>query len=79
MKHWARLRPEQCGFDDVAAAETDPVADPRPPAGRAAASARLRRRLLVKLGVRTGKGRVETELFAEHALRSLSPQLRRPS
>ena len=29
----------------------------------------LRRRLLVRLGVRSGKGRVETEVFAEHALR----------
>jgi hypothetical protein len=34
----------------------------------------LRRRLLVKLGVRSGKGRVETELFAEHALRQPSAE-----
>ena len=33
-----------------------------------------RRRLLVALGVRSGKGRVESELFAEHALRADGPQ-----
>jgi hypothetical protein len=78
MKHWARSRPEQCGFDDVALRKRIPwmirahrlVARPL---------REIRRRLLVKLGVRTGKGRVETELFAEHALRTVSPQLRRPS
>jgi hypothetical protein len=77
MKHWARLRPEQCGFDAVALRKQIPwmirahrlVARPL---------RELRRRLLVKLGVRTGKGRVETELFAEHALRVVSPDIRRP-
>jgi hypothetical protein len=68
MKHWARSRPDQCGIDEVALRRQIPwpirahrlVARP---------IRELRRRLLVKLGVRTGKGRVETELFAEHALR----------
>jgi hypothetical protein len=77
MKHWARLRPEQCGFDAVALRKQIPwmirahrlVARPL---------RELRRWLLVKLGVRTGKGRVETELFAEHALRAVSPDIRRP-
>jgi hypothetical protein len=77
MKHWARLRPEQCGFDAVALRKQIPwmirahrlVARPL---------RELRRRLLVQLGVRTGKGRVETELFAEHALRAVSPDIRRP-
>jgi hypothetical protein len=76
MKHWARSRPEQCGFDDVALRKRIPwmirahrlVARP---------FREVRRRLLVKLGVRTGKGRVETEFFAEHALRSASPEIRR--
>ena len=31
----------------------------------------LRRRMLVRVGVRAGKGRVETEVFAEHALRDI--------
>ena len=51
MKHWARLRPEQCGFDDVAVRKQIPwmirahrlVARPL---------REIRRRLLVKLGVR---------------------------
>ena len=68
MKHWSRSRPDQCGFDDVALRTRIPwpirvhrlVARP---------IRELRRRLLVKLGVRSGKGRVDTELFAEHALR----------
>jgi hypothetical protein len=71
MKHWSRSRPEQCGFDEVALRQRIPwpirahrlVARP---------FRELRRRLLVKLGVRSGKGRVETELFAEHALREPS-------
>jgi hypothetical protein len=29
--------------------------------------------LLVRVGVRAGKGRVETEVFAEHALRGINP------
>jgi hypothetical protein len=77
MKHWARSRPEQCGIDEVALRKRIPwmirahrlVARPLREA---------RRRLLVKLGVRAGKGRVETELFAEHALRTVSPDLHRP-
>ena len=83
MKHWSRSRPDQCGFDEVALRNQIPwpirahrlVARP---------FRELRRRLLVKLGVRSGKGRVETELFAEHALRepsrnSTSPPDRSPS
>jgi hypothetical protein len=77
MKHWARSRPEQCGFDELALRQRIPwmirahrlVARP---------FRELRRWLLVKLGVRTGKGRVETELFAEHALRPASADIRRP-
>jgi hypothetical protein len=68
MKHWSRLRSDQCGFDEAALRKRIPwwirahrwVARP---------FRELRRRLLVRLGVRAGKGRVETELFAEHALR----------
>jgi hypothetical protein len=68
MKHWSRSRPEQCGFDERALRKQIPwpirahrlVARP---------FREFRRRLLVRLGVRSGKGRVETELFAEHALR----------
>lgn len=71
MKHWSRSRPDQCGFDEVVLRSRIPwpirahrlVARP---------IREMRRRLLVKLGVRTGKGRVETELFAEHALRQPS-------
>jgi hypothetical protein len=72
MKHWSRSRPEQCGFDEVVLRSRIPwpirahrlIARP---------IRELRRRLLVKLGVRSGKGRVETELFAEHALRQQTP------
>jgi hypothetical protein len=68
MKHWARCRPDQSGTDEAEVRGRIPwpirvhrlVAVP---------ARRLRRWLLVKLGVRTGKGRVESELFAEHALR----------
>jgi hypothetical protein len=68
MKHWSRSRPDQCGFDEHALRQNIPwpirahrlVARP---------FREMRRRLLVRLGVRSGKGRVETELFAEHALR----------
>jgi hypothetical protein len=74
-KHWARSRPEQCGFDEAALRKQIPwmirchrlVARP---------FRELRRRLLVKLRVRTGKGRVETELFAEHALRAVNADIR---
>jgi hypothetical protein len=73
MKHWSRSHPEQCGFDEVALRKRIPwpirahrlVARP---------FRELRRRLLVRLGVRSGKGRVETELFAEHALRQPSAE-----
>lgn len=72
MKHWSRCRPDQCGIDHRAYRERRPwwirahrlVAYP---------FRELRRRLLVAVGVRAGKGRVESELFAEHALRVDSP------
>ncbi len=72
MKHWARCRPDQCGMDSAALQKHIPwwirghrlVARP---------FRELRRRLLVRLGIRTGKGRVETEAFAEHALRDITP------
>ena len=78
MKHWSRSRPEQCGFDEVALRQRIPwpirahrlVARP---------FRELRRRLLVNLGVRSGKGRVETELFAEHALREPSRNKNQPA
>jgi hypothetical protein len=76
MKHWSRCRPDQCGFESAALAKARPwwirahrlVARPVREA---------RRRLLVLVGVRTGKGRVESELFAEHALRTGEPVDRR--
>jgi hypothetical protein len=72
MKHWARCRPDQCGMDRTAQQQRIPwwirahrlVARP---------FREVRRRLLVRVGVRTGKGRVETEVFAEHALRDITP------
>jgi len=72
MKHWAWCRPDQCGFDQIELQQRIPwwirahrlVARP---------FRELRRRMLVRLGVRTGKGRVETEAFAEHALRVTTP------
>jgi hypothetical protein len=78
MKHWSRLRPDQCGFDQVALRSQIPwpirahrlIARP---------FREVRRRLLVKLGVRAGKGRVETELFAEHALRITVADERQPT
>jgi hypothetical protein len=68
MKHWVRCRPDQCGVDTIDLQKRIPwwirahrlIARP---------FRELRRRLLVRLGVRSGKGRVETEVFAEHALR----------
>ena len=71
MKHWVRCRPDQCGMDLIAQQRRIPwwirahrlVARP---------FRELRRRLLVRVGVRTGKGRVETEVFAEHALRDIT-------
>ncbi|MFO0888659.1 MAG: hypothetical protein U0790_05860 [Isosphaeraceae bacterium] len=72
MKHWARCRPDQCGVDSETLQRRLPwwirvhraVARP---------FRELRRRILVKVGVRAGKGRVETEVFAEHALRDITP------
>jgi hypothetical protein len=71
MKHWARCRPDQCGMD------LDQLKNRIPwwiRAHRLVARPvrELRRRLLVRVGVRTGKGRVETEVFAEHALRAIN-------
>ncbi len=71
MKHWARCRPDQCGIDSIAIQKQIPwwirghrmVARP---------FREFRRRLLVRLGIRSGKGRVETEVFAEHALRDIT-------
>ncbi len=71
MKHWARCRPDQCGVNSIEFQNRIPwwifahrlVARP---------VRELRRRLLVRLGVRTGKGRVESEVFAEHALRDIN-------
>jgi hypothetical protein len=70
MKHWARCRPDQCRLDEGELQRRIPwwirchrlVARP---------FRELRRRLLVRVGVRAGKGRVETEVFAEHALRDI--------
>ncbi|APW64188.1 hypothetical protein [Paludisphaera borealis] len=72
LKHWARCRPDQCGVAD------DQMAAKRPwwiRAHRLIARPirEMRRRLLVRIGVRTGKGRVESEQFAEHALRAAAP------
>lgn len=71
MKHWARCRPDQCGMDSIEFQKHIPwwirahrkVARP---------FREFRRRLLVRLGVRSGKGRVETEVFAEHAFRDIN-------
>ena len=71
MKHWARCRPDQCGIDSIEMQKRIPwwirvhrlVARP---------FREFRRRLLVRLGIRSGKGRVETEVFAEHALRDIT-------
>ena len=71
MKHWSRCRPDQCGVAE------DELAARRPwwiRAHRMVARPfrEMRRRLLVRIGVRSGRGRVESERFAEHALRSES-------
>jgi hypothetical protein len=71
MKHWTRCRPDQRNSDLLSLEERIPwwirahrlVARP---------FREMRRRLLVRLGVRAGKGRVETEVFAEHALRDIN-------
>lgn len=72
LKHWARCRPDQCGIVDAQMVMRRPwwirthrmIARP---------IREMRRRLLVRIGVRTGKGRVESEQFAEHALRATPP------
>jgi hypothetical protein len=71
-KHWARCRPDQYAADEASATVPPPwwirahrlVARP---------VREMRRRLLVRIGVRTGRGRVESERFAEHALRPTPP------
>jgi hypothetical protein len=76
MKHWSRCRPDQCGIEYEAFRKRRPwwirahrlVAWP---------FREIRRRLLVAVGVRAGKGRVESEFFAEHALREDHPTDRR--
>jgi hypothetical protein len=73
MKHWSRCRPDQCEVDSLAVKSRIPwwirahrlVARP---------FRELRRKLLVRVGVRSGRGRVETEVFAEHALRDITPR-----
>jgi hypothetical protein len=70
LKHWSRCRPDQCGIDSIEMQKHIPwwirahrvIARPL---------RELRRRLLVRLRIRSGKGRVETEVFAEHALRGI--------
>jgi hypothetical protein len=71
MKHWIRCRPDQCGMDPTELRRRIPwwirahrlIARP---------FREMRRRLLVRLGIRSGRGRVETEAFAEHALRDIT-------
>jgi len=76
LKHWARCRPDQCGVADGQMAEKRPwwIRAHRL-IGRPIRE--MRRRLLVRIGVRAGKGRVETEQFAEHALRDAAASDRR--
>ncbi|MDG3003856.1 hypothetical protein [Paludisphaera mucosa] len=72
QKHWSRCRPDQCGFGEGGLTTRRPwwirahrlIARPL---------REMRRRLLVRIGVRTGRGRVESEQFAEHALRATPP------
>ena len=71
MKHWARCRPDQCGLDQGKSPHRIPWWI-RTHRLFARPFRELRRRFLVKLGVRAGKGRVETEVFAEHALRDIT-------
>ncbi|MGF1581800.1 MAG: hypothetical protein ACFCD0_20925 [Gemmataceae bacterium] len=68
QKHYARCRPDLAGYD------LDDIAAKRPWWIRvhrliAVPFRKLRRRLLVLLGIRSGKGRVESESFAEEAVR----------
>jgi hypothetical protein len=68
MKHWVACRPDQCAETSVSLARRRPwyirlhrlVAMP---------FRETRRRLLVASGVRSGRGRVETELVPEDAVR----------
>jgi hypothetical protein len=71
MKHWARCRPDQCGMNSNEFQKRIPWWI-RAHRFFARPLRELRRRLLVRLGVRSGKGRVETEVFAEHALRDIT-------
>jgi hypothetical protein len=71
MKHWARCRPDQCGVDLDSFRKRVPWWI-RAHRAIARPFRELRRRLLVRVGVREGKGRVETEVFAEHALRDIN-------
>jgi hypothetical protein len=67
-KHWGKCRPDQCAPEMVDIRKRPPwwiglhrrVARP---------FRELRRRLLVRLGVRAGRGRVETEAMPEAAVR----------
>lgn len=68
MKHWIRLRPEQCGLgpEDLERCRPRWIRWHR----RIAVPLRhLRRRLLVWLGVRDRSGHAHSEAFAEEALR----------
>jgi hypothetical protein len=76
MKHWSLCRPDQCASEHHALRARRPwwidahrlIARPL---------REMRRKVLVAVGVRTGKGRVESELFAEHAFREVGPTDRR--
>lgn len=68
MKHWSRCRPDQCGFDRDDLERRKPWWI-RVHRSLARPIREFRRQLLVRVGVRSGRGRVETEAFAEHALR----------
>ena len=67
-KHHQRLRPDQCGLTRTDVARQRPIwvrvhrffAEPL---------RELRRRFLVKLGIRQGQGKATTELFPEDAIR----------
>ncbi len=67
-KHYARCRPDLAGYDlkDVAAKRPWWIRIHR---WIAVPFRKLRRRLLVLVGIRSGKGRVESETFAEEAVR----------
>jgi hypothetical protein len=71
ITHWFRCRPDQCGVEYEDIKRRKPwwikvhrqIAQP---------IREFRRWILVRIGVRSGRGRVETETFAEHALRDIS-------